>query len=67
MHANTEPHRFVGGSTCILCSDRRLHRDSALDGVNRAGEVGDDAITGGVENAAPVRRDQPVDDGAACL
>ena len=51
----------------ILCRDRRLHRDRALHGIDRAGEVGDDAVAGGVEDAATMRRDQPVDDGAASL
>ena len=65
MHADAELHGLVGGSARILY--RGLHRDRALHGVDRAGEVGDDAVAGGVEDAAPVRRDQPVDDHAACL
>ena len=67
MDADAEQHRLVGGTAFILFGDRRLHRDRALHGVDRAGEVGDDAVAGGVEDAAPVRRDQPVDDGAARL
>jgi hypothetical protein len=39
--------------------------DRALHGINRAAEVGDDAVAGGVEDAASVRRDQPIDDGTA--
>ena len=54
-------------ATGILSRDRRLHRDRALHGIDRAGEVGDHAVAGGVEDAAPVRRDQLVDDGAASL
>jgi hypothetical protein len=38
-----------------------------LDGINRAGEVGNDAVTGGVEDAAAMRRDEPVHDHAARL
>ena len=67
MHADAELHRFVGGTPGILCGDRGLHRDRALHGIDRAGEVGDDAVAGGVEDAAPVRRDQLVDDDAARL
>jgi len=33
-----------------------------MHGIDRAGEVGDHAVPGGVEDAASVRRDQPVDD-----
>jgi hypothetical protein len=35
--------------------------------IDRAGEIGDDAVTGGVEDAAPVRRDQAIDDDTARL
>jgi hypothetical protein len=38
-----------------------------LHGVDRAGEIGDDAVAGGVENAPAMRRDQPVDDDPAGL
>jgi hypothetical protein len=67
MHADAELHRFVGGMSRILCGDRSLCRDGALEGIDRAGEIGDDAIASGIEDAAPVRRDQPVDDDAARL
>ena len=67
MDADAEPHQLVTGVARVLLRDCRLHRDGALDGINRAGEVGDDAVTGGVEDAAAVRRDQPVHDHAARL
>ena len=67
MHANAELHRLGGRLLRALHRDCRLHRDRALHGIDRAGEVGDDAVAGGVEDAAPVRRDQLVDDGAARL
>jgi hypothetical protein len=39
----------------------------AFHGVDRTCEVSDDAVTRGVEDAAPVNGDQTVDDGAARL
>jgi hypothetical protein len=65
MHTNAELHRLVGGTAGVFGSERCLHRDGTSDGIDRAGEVGDDAVTSGVEDAAPVRRDQFVDDCAA--
>src|SRR5205814_10243695 len=59
--------RFIGGSSGILWHYRGLHRDGTLHGIDRAGEVGDHAVPGGVEDAAAVRRDQPVDDSSASL
>ena len=67
MHADAELHRLVAGAACILCRYRSLYRDRTLHGIDRAGEVGDDAVAGGVEDAAPMRRDQLVNDGAAGL
>ena len=66
MHADAELHRLAPHAR-VLHRDRRLHCDGTLHGVDRAGEVGDDAVAGGVEDAAPVRRDQIVDDRAAGL
>src|SRR3954471_3286493 len=66
MHADAEQHRLVC-SVCIVCNYRGLYRNRTLDSIDRAGEVGDDAVAGGVEYPAPVRRDQTVDDGAASL
>ena len=63
VHANAELHRLVGANTRILRGNRRLHRDRASHGIDHAGEIGDDAVPGGVEDAAPMRRDQVVDNG----
>jgi hypothetical protein len=38
-----------------------------LDGIDRAGEIGDDAVAGGVEDPAAMPGDQPVDDRAGRL
>ena len=67
MHANAKLHRLVGGAACILAGYRRLHSDRTLDGIDRAGEVGDDAVASGVEDPATMRGDQLVDNGAAGL
>ena len=67
MHADAELHRLRVVEVGIIGRNGGLHRDGALHGIDRAGEVGDDAVAGGVEDAAPVRRDQLIDDGAACL
>jgi len=64
---DAEPHLFVHGSVVIFLANGLLDRNGALHGIDRAGEVCDDAVAGGVEDPAPVRRDQSVDDGAACL
>jgi hypothetical protein len=65
MHNDAELHRLTGGSSGILCRNCRLHCNRTLQGIDRAGEVSDDAITDGVEDAAAVRGDQSVDDGTA--
>ena len=67
MHADAELHRLVGDTAGVLRRDRGLHGDSALDGIDCAGEVGDHAIPGGAEDAAPVRGDQLINDHPACL
>ena len=67
MYADAKLHRLVCRLLCALRGDRRLHRDRTLHGIDRAGEIGDDAVAGGVEDPAAVRRDQSVDDGAARL
>jgi len=38
-----------------------------LHGIDSAGEISDDAVGGGVDDAAPVRGDQPINDRAASL
>jgi len=59
--------RLADGAARILRGYRGLNRDSALHGIDRAGEVGDDAVAGGVEYPAPVRRNQLIDGDAARL
>jgi len=44
-----------------------LHGNSALQRIDRAGEIGNDTVTGGVEDAAAMRRDQFIDDCPASL
>src|ERR1700694_3605407 len=42
-------------------------RYRALDRIDRAGEIGDDAVPRGVEDPAAMPGDQAVDDGAGCF
>src|ERR1700733_2586892 len=63
VHAYAKLHRLVGANTRILRGNRCLHRDRASHGIDRAGEIGDDTVPSGVEDAAPMRRDQVVDNG----
>jgi hypothetical protein len=67
VHADAELHRLVGGSAGIRSRNCCLHRDRALHSIDRAGEVSDDAVASGVEDAASVRRNQTVDDATAGL
>jgi hypothetical protein len=67
MHADPQLHRLIGAVVGIFCGYRDLHGDCALHSIDRAGEIRDDAVASGVEDATPMRRDQPVDDGAARL
>jgi hypothetical protein len=59
MHTDAELHRLVDGAARILCGYRRLHRDRALHGIHRAGEVGDNAIASSIEDAAAMRPISP--------
>jgi hypothetical protein len=67
MHANAELHLLIFNTADIIGRDRRLNRDRTLHGIDRAGEVGDDAVACSVEDAPAVRRDQSIDDRAARL
>ena len=67
MDADAEPHRLADGAVLVLCCDRRLDRDGALDRVDGAGEIGDHAVPGGVEDPATVRSNQAIDDHPASL
>jgi hypothetical protein len=49
MHTDVEFHRLDGIPNRILRRDRGLNRDRALHRSDCAGEVGDDAVAGGVE------------------
>ena len=62
MHADAEAHRLVASTAGIFRCDSSLRRDRAREGINGAGEIGDNAIAGGVKNPAAVGCDQPVDD-----
>src|SRR5205823_3136675 len=62
MNANTQSHLLDGGAMLVFGGERFLDCDSAFDGVDRAGEVRYHAVPGGVEDPAPMRRDQSIED-----
>jgi len=65
MDADAEPHGFALGHARIFRGQSLLHRDGALHGIDGTGEIGDDAVAGGVEDPPAICRDQPVHDFAA--
>ncbi len=67
MHADAELHRLICRLLRVLGCDRGLYCDRTLHGIDRAGEVSDNAVAGDIEDAATMRRDQSIDDGATCL
>jgi hypothetical protein len=67
MHADAEAHRLAPGGARLFDRDRVLHRDRAGNSVNRAGEIGDYAVAGGVEDPAAMGCDQPVHDDTTGL
>jgi hypothetical protein len=67
MYADAELHRLICRLRRDLGCDRCLYRDRALHGIERAREIGDDTVAGGIEDATAVRRDQLIDDGPASL
>ena len=62
VHADAEAHWFRVAGAGLFRSDGILHRDRAADSIDCTREVGDDAIASGVENAAAISCDQPIDD-----
>ena len=62
VDADAEAHRLARDTAGVLGRDRILHRHRARDRVDRAGEIGDHAVTGSVEDPAAMGCDQPVDD-----
>jgi hypothetical protein len=67
MHADAEAHLLAASAAGIIHHDRVLYRHSARDGINRAGEIGHYTVARGVENAAAMSRNQPVDDDPTSL
>ena len=52
-----------GRAILVFFCDRVLDRDGAFDGIDGAGEIGDDAVSGGIEDPAAMGGDQ-VDRGS---
>ena len=58
MHADAETH-------LLLCGEGLLNRDRTLHGVDRTGEICDDAVAGAAEDAPAIGRNALVEDRAA--
>ena len=67
MNTDAEPHLLSGQAAGVFLSDCLLHRDGAFDGIDGAGKIGDNAVAGGVEDAAVMDPDQLVKDRAVGL
>src|SRR5262249_4016907 len=63
VDADPKPHLLARRSVRILLGDGLLNLDGTFNGVDRTGEVRDEAIARGGEDPAPMRRDQPICDG----
>jgi hypothetical protein len=61
VDADAEPHLLIRRSICILLGDGVLHRDSTLNCIHGAGEIGDEAVTRRVEDPTAMRGDQAID------
>jgi len=62
MKPDTESHLPIRGSIGILLGDGVLYSDSTLHCIHGAGEVGQDAVARRVEDPAPTRGDEAIDD-----
>ena len=58
VDADAKLHPALGGRLRILGLERGLHIDRALDGIDHAGELGQDAIAGGVYEASVMLLDE---------
>ena len=61
MDADAELHRLGRAALRVVPRHRRLDRDRTRRRIDRTGEIGDDAVAGGVEDAPAMLGDQPVD------
>jgi hypothetical protein len=62
VERDPKPHLLTGRPIRILLGYGVLNRDGTLNGVHGAGEVGDEAVTRGIENPTAMRGDQVIDD-----
>ncbi len=53
-------HPALGRDTRVLSLERGLNLDSALDRIHDAGEFGEDAIAGGIDEVAAMLLDQRI-------
>jgi hypothetical protein len=65
VHADAKFHRPFVPEVGVPVGQKALELGSAQDGLDGAGELGDDGIAGAAENAAVMLRDAAVDDAAA--
>src|SRR6516165_4125186 len=64
-HAGAETHLLIRWPARTVFGDGILDRDGALDGVDRTGEVGDDAVAGAAKDPPAMSGDALVENGAA--
>src|SRR5262249_10999705 len=62
MNADAEPHLLAGRAILVFFFDRVLDRDGALDGIDRAGKIGNDTVASRIEDAAAMGSDQSIED-----
>ena len=64
IDADTEIHAPLGRNFEICLVERALDGHRAIDRLDAAGEVGDDAVAGAADDLAAMLGDQLIDDGA---
>jgi hypothetical protein len=67
MDADAKPHLLALWAVLVLFCDCVLDRDSAFDRIHRAGEIGDHAVPGGIEDSAAIGGNQSIEDCPICL
>lgn len=67
IDADAELHLACGGNVAIALAHRGLNLKGALDGTDVTGKLGEQAITGRIDDASSESLDQVTDDGEVRL